>query len=52
MRPLLAFCLLFLFLSGCTEADCKKAEKGDGAVEMAEEVTASGDVDMPDDVTK
>jgi hypothetical protein len=43
--------LLFLLLAGCDKADCDK-EESDGAVEMAEEATASGDVDMPDDVTK
>ena len=52
MRVAFAFCLLFLFLVGCDKADCEKDEKGDGAIEMAEEVTASGDVDLPGDVTK
>ena len=47
----LAAALLFLLLAGCDKADCEK-EESDGAVEMAEEATASGDVDMPDDVTK
>jgi hypothetical protein len=51
MRVALAFCLLFLFLAGCSKADCEEGE-ADGAVEMAEEATVSGDVDMPDDVTK
>ena len=51
MRVSLAFCLLFLFLAGCSKADCEKGEAGD-AVEMAEEATAASDVDMPDDVTK
>jgi hypothetical protein len=52
MRPLLALCLLFLFAVGCTESDCDKGEANDGALEMAAEVTASGDVDLPGDVTK
>jgi hypothetical protein len=51
MRVAFALCLLFLFLVGCAKSDCEK-EESDGAVEMSEEVTASGDVDMPDDVTK
>jgi hypothetical protein len=52
MRILLGFCLLFLFAVGCAESECDKGDKGDGAVKLAEEATVSGDVDMPDDVTK
>tara|TARA_R100001594_G_scaffold118120_4_gene153414 strand:- start:2596 stop:2751 length:156 start_codon:yes stop_codon:yes gene_type:complete len=51
MRLAFATALLFLFMVGCEE-DCGPAETDDGAVEAPQDSTPTGDVDMPEDVTK